>query len=113
MTHTPGPWSIAGQLIIGARESLPNPKAEARGKCVAAICWDFCGDRGATEPRISWHGEGEANARLIAAAPELLEAAEAIMEFYQNGTPLHSGSLIISDLAQAIAKAKGIHDATR
>ena len=78
MSHTNGPWEVSGQLIVGPPESLPNPKAEPRGKVVASICWDYLGNHGATEPRIKWKGEGEANACLISAAPCLLEICQEI-----------------------------------
>jgi hypothetical protein len=50
--HTPGPWTVDGSYIHG-----PN------GKRFLAVAGD---------------GEGQANARLIAAAPELLEALSAL-----------------------------------
>ena len=49
----------------------------------------------------------EANARLIAAAPDLLEACEHAMEFFLNGTPIHVGSVVHHQIAAAIAKARG------
>ena len=60
-------------------------------------------------------GEGLANARLIAAAPELLEALEAMIEMHgvtQSYADKHIGIpqswVEVSDLARAaIAKAKG------
>ena len=55
-THTPGPWAISGQLINGAPEPRPNPQVEPYPHAVAA-----------------------ANARLIAAAPELLEALQGLL----------------------------------
>lgn len=76
-THTPGPWSISGQLINGAPEPRANPKVEPHPHTVAAVCWDFDGDRGATGD-LPW-AVAAANARLIAAAPELLEALRDLM----------------------------------
>ena len=58
--HTPGPW----QLVGGRKDSI---KVVHRANKVATV-W-------------KWHplGDGEANARLIAAAPALLAAAEEIL----------------------------------
>ena len=57
-THTPGPWSVEGSYVHG-----PD------GKRFLAVASD---------------GEGQANARLIASSPELLEAlagcADALRE---------------------------------
>ena len=61
--HTPGPWSVVlvGALKIKA-DSTPGYFATIEGACAGA------------------HGaEGEANARLIAAAPELLAALESLV----------------------------------
>lgn len=55
-------------------------------------------------------GYGEehmANARLIAAAPELLKASEDFMRETSNGTSL-CGAKFFDALREAIAKAKGV-----
>tara|TARA_R110000824_G_scaffold19809_4_gene75933 strand:+ start:738 stop:1043 length:306 start_codon:yes stop_codon:yes gene_type:complete len=49
----------------------------------------------------------EANARLIAAAPDMLAALEAVCEFIDFGTPVRPGALIVDDIKAAIAKARG------
>lgn len=76
--HTSAPWEISGQLILGPAEPLPNPKVKPRGRVIASVYWDYFGDRGATEPRTMWE-EANANLHLMAAAPELLEAAETLL----------------------------------
>ena len=81
MNHTPGPWSMSGQLIVGSPEPVPNPKVAPYGKTVASICWDYCGDTNPPEPRIKWNKEGLANAQLIAAAPDLLKGCQAAMAY--------------------------------
>ena len=63
MTHTPGPWKIVridGELVGSIY----------RGK--TRICAGIIDD-------IKLHSEAEANARLIAAAPEMLVALERIL----------------------------------
>ena len=59
-----------------------------------AICADFPGD-----------GEVEANARLIAAAPDLLYALEEALHLIETLTPLEGSTVRI--VRAAIAKATG------
>lgn len=58
-----------------------------------------------------WHAtleEVEANARLIAAAPELLEALEELTRFHELGySNTKTLEMIVSQARTAIAKAKG------
>jgi hypothetical protein len=53
--HTPGPWSYAADSLKDGRYSIYHNGPIA-----------YCGDTTARD------GDGEANARLIAAAPEML-----------------------------------------
>ena len=87
--HTPGPWRLspADDTVV----------IDATGSEVAAIDGDY------NQPE-AWPLM-EANARLIAAAPDMLAALEAIMgeRWSPGGRSEH-----VSDLARAaIAKARG------
>lgn len=92
--HTPGPWDVnASRNGYTSEVAIEGPIREQE---TAPVCWI-----GAN--RIS--SENEANARLIAAAPELLAACRAALEFIQaqrmgsgNAEPL---------LLAAIKKAEG------
>lgn len=87
-THTPGPWAIEE----GDRETHI-----VGGEAILAYCPDWpCAPQ-----------EQEANARLIAAAPALLEALDALLEFLDNGTPIYPGALAVNDARAAITKARG------
>ena len=44
---------------------------------------------------------------LLDAATELLEALEALMEFWDNDSPVYPGSLAVHEAREALAKAKG------
>jgi hypothetical protein len=86
--HTPGPWHID-------HDDRPGMK------------WNhhICGSNGRAVCLITHSETADANARLIAAAPELLEALQAIVDQEQSGdeeTHMHD----MADIARAaIAKA--------
>jgi len=101
--HTLGPWSI-----FTDEKHKHNAGIEADGFSIICIGYpdeklamDDSGVHGRTEE------EAQANARLIAAAPDLLEALEAIMDsdlWEWNG----SAAFWLQDKVKAaIAKAKG------
>lgn len=103
--HTPGPWYMDAKGSIWRRpiSDLYENGGGVLGDKPLATVW-----RG-------WYGEGEqgfpvvANARLIAAAPELLEAAERVVERWDSPAwkdQPHTG-VFIYQLRAAIAKAKG------
>lgn len=90
--HTKGPWEVAepdrnGQAIVRAEEYE------------VATCWHHC--LGSIEKEM------EANARLIAAAPELLEALRGIIEIGKRdmSNPKYDG--YFESACAAIAKAEG------
>ena len=95
--HTPGPWALRSDP--GHFDSLTE------------ITGGICGN---TKPfrftlEVSIGGDTdihtlEANARLIAASPELLEALELMVDTYDNGG-WPSSTLVIA--RAAIDKAKG------
>lgn len=93
--HTPGPWSLA----VSA-DRTPLVVAPGRSTGVAII--PFQRDEVCRQARIEETG---ANARLIAAAPELLEAARAALDdLISDG---HAHYRVAEVLRAAIAKATG------
>lgn len=91
--HTPGPWTLEPN---GPGYNLKSPNFASH----------FCillGMNGKPD------GEHEANARLIAAAPDLLKACQEAVGWLLIGAPhAHShGGLITDQLAAAIAQADG------
>ena len=93
--HTPGPWYAVGSWVEHANDEVPD------------IC--YCDPAGMDQGHLGRSkAEIAANARLIAAAPDMLSAAIpalAIIEVFETtfGVTLKEGDL----LRAAIAKAKG------
>lgn len=86
--HTPGPWHV-GDLDKNYQRIVCGEHIEI------ATCWHHCVG--------SIEREMEANARLIAAAPDLLEACRYIVEAGETGDEM----LAIENARAAIAKATG------
>lgn len=98
--HTPGPWTLESrgwdnQLIYGQDERVPDGR-----RFIADVSLMFDG--------------AEANARLIAAAPDLLEQLRVTVMYLQSactvmGKESRQMALEIVDEARsAIAKATGV-----
>ncbi len=102
--HTPGPWSVFG-------DTKDQPGIEGDDGTFSIIVYgeedeaDDCGVHGHTNEEM-W-----ANARLIAAAPDLLEALKMLKEDYYNLAARVSidgitGNLSVEMARAAIAKAE-------
>lgn len=95
--HTPGPWFIDPDGFIG---DMPDLAIDASGGQVALACGDS-------------NDETLANARLIAAAPELLEMLSVSLELLRKVDPSgdpESDSLLKETIevgVAIIAKATG------
>lgn len=96
--HTPGPWEVChgghggpSGFVIDEYYVLNRTVADD-----VAIAADI------VDPATQM--PSEANARLIAAAPELLEALEAVIGCYQCGNDLR---IVMDQVRVAIAKATG------
>jgi hypothetical protein len=89
--HTPGPWYIAHHSDVQGEKSI-----DVR----------HCLDSAPKQPEIHQiarlHEADEANARLIAAAPEMLDALQAVCDAYGE-----RDTLLMAQVKAALAKAKG------
>ena len=99
--HTPGPWAVG-------RTVYPNIAILCKGNIVAEVRTYGVGmiTEGETAP---WHN-AEANARLIAAAPELLEALRELLDQLEGiGIPEWAGAegLSLEQATAAVYKAEG------
>lgn len=96
-TYTPGPWRVSG-CQLGQKLLIEHGDERERSPCIGSVYTD-----GGKLPQ-------EANARLIAAAPELLEALQELVAEWKctelGGFPIEeTGGMILAKLA--IAKAEG------
>ena len=102
-TYTPGPWSQAHRI---GHDGFYNTEVfDAAGETIATLEW---------YPKPTVNGVTgtyrEGNARLIAAAPDLLEALKLLIEEVQwnREGPIQDGLLVcVNKAVAAIAKATG------
>lgn len=91
MKHTPGPWKHDGEIIYSGNYTLNNG-------------WTNHATIAKVEDRANW----EANARLIAAAPDLLDALKKISkELSTSNDRMKMIETIEALTNSAIAKAGG------
>lgn len=103
--HTPGPWRVAKHDALRFTFHIDAGPAGYERNRVAIVSGDSARDC------------AEANARLIAAAPELLEALEGLVDDYRKlfaayqekaGERAFGWGLLPAEMAdKAIAKARG------
>jgi len=93
--HTPGPWRVAGRTDEGLRTDWSLDDVMTESEPSIRICNVYGG--------LSWP-KGNANANLIAAAPDLLAACEAYLDAMERyGHPDKTDRMMVA----AIAKARG------
>lgn len=102
--HTPGPWGVRKwhnpMRITGNVHKVTDSEGYP---CAFVPAWDA-----PLEGQIDGTEEAKANARLIAAAPYLLEALERCLNFIENTEGEMGETLSCGEYARAaIAKAKG------
>jgi hypothetical protein len=98
MSHTPGPWRWDHESNVGNLIVDPERNAVATFQARSHLKW------------AEQQAEREANARLIAAAPELLEALKGLEQWYDAEVePPHREffNAAIAKARAAIAKAEG------
>ena len=107
--HTPGPWVVEGgqQAWSAAKGSIETVLGGADGETVVA---SLCTGGGRFSDNAAALAQTKADARLIAAAPDLLEACETLL-VEGLGVPLNSRTPLFDDVVRnaraAIAKARG------
>lgn len=106
MTHTKAPWTLDFR-------HKDTDRKDGNGSIIEVTrLGDGCPQSICTIWTVSLHAdnfddEGRANANLIAAAPELLEALECIVSSQKGTRPAGVKPLILDIAEKAIRKAKG------
>ena len=101
MTHTPGPWEASGWAVYECSNERPVARAACASMSDCNLDPDeeeWC-ERSGTSNR-----EASANARLIAAAPDLLEALRSLLPLAVHVSP---EDVAIHTARAAIEKATG------
>lgn len=93
--HTPGPWMVT-ERNTGERSALLVSK-------------DDCMNFGAIAEVYPWNpgGDPQANAHLIAAAPDLYEALHEILNYIGGADGPLLDSYVMDRAEAALAKARG------
>ena len=108
--YTPGPWIVEIDET-GDRSGLEGTVIiDTSNDRIVVAETKYDGEDGHSNGAYPHISQAEANARLIAAAPELLEAAKRAldrMEHYADNLGDADSDVIIEQLTDAIAKATG------
>ena len=109
VSHTPGPWYDWGDDEVPSGIPVIEIGAgmigEPNRKQIAYVQPSDAGDDDEGFPLFEQTPEDRANARLIAAAPDLLEALETICEKLTRAGAANSKPFV--DARAALAKARG------
>lgn len=101
MQYRPGPWKICGTRL----SAFGDPVYQISEAHREGPVWILADVRGTTDRFPRLNAEGEANAALIVAAPDLLAVAERIQEELKSSDGVTVGAE--EDLAIALRKATG------
>lgn len=107
--HTPGPWHYDGPFVEGGTPTaIMNATERTQVASVRVHEWSILGESETISYEVA-----DANARLIAAAPEMLTALEDVQDLavkMANGLDMNTDEAfdeIIGVVSEAIRKAKG------
>jgi hypothetical protein len=97
MKHTPGPWIVVDEKRISGSPCKTIRRADGKSAYDIAVIGD----------RMPSAAQWEPNARLIAAAPELLHALSALLFHAQNSNDSELKIKAMKLASRAIQNAQG------
>lgn len=101
--HTPGPWKCVSSNSARTFNQISirpvRPVIKGRQLPLAKVLRDDLSEYGG--------GDGNANALLIAAAPELLDVLLRMTEYADDGTPIHPTDNLMQEARAVVARAVG------
>lgn len=109
--HTPGPWEVEDPM--GAEIGLSIVQADLKTyewEFIAMVHRSEAGEERVGRQRLISAKEQEANAHLIAAAPDMLTALKEIAAWAEQANPAGYGGLretLFRKVDAAISKAEG------
>jgi hypothetical protein len=98
-SFTPGPWAYVDATKEASMQFSPSCVIRGDGKQIAAFSWND------NSPHFPTKDESQANARLIAAAPDLLEALQ-LADATLRGAHMNR-NVVERKVSAALAKAEG------
>lgn len=101
--HTPGPWACDAVMSEAMHDIILDYEIPGAGRPIV-IASVYVDEQGGEHPTIK---QANANARLIAAAPELLAACETVSEMFTRFGLTAPDQSVIGKVRRAIAKAIG------
>ena len=103
--HTPGPWTLHPGAGKKSERYIWREAPYPGGQCVAAVYPGITGEdeRALDYPWSSRQEAADANAALIAAAPDLLAACHAALAYLDD----EDSAGLVAEIAAAVAKAEG------
>lgn len=109
MSHTPGPWEARNYSTVDRPTWYITPVAHSQRPIGWSVVPDAMAETIVTvyEHSTQSGGVGRANATLIAAAPDLLAAALAVMEYAESCDLYPDEGGAFDMLSAVIAKARG------
>lgn len=112
MSHTRGPWKAHGTNALGLTAVVAPEASFSQGHLVCRVNSAFYQDGQGHEMSLP-REQVESNARLIAAAPDLLLACDALLVAIDNGVSMNGDHKCYRAAMVAIAKATGDSDLIR
>lgn len=100
--HTPGPWSVHVPKLAGGSLGDYGDRGIRAGAMTIGEVWEHCPS--STNP-VGIRVDADANARLICAAPTLLNACRLALTRMDDGTQISAN--IAGHLIAAITEATG------